>query len=545
MTKIKEYMCRFVFIDFFLVVCFLMGCNTKARSVYDEIKPEFYKDYPGSTIIRIVPDAHQSLSGYLGYRVNLTITFKPDVNSKEETVVWLCFCHKDKGWIVENKSGPALKPVGTQKNFKLQDNCRKYCLRNYTYEVPLSWEMGDSAKEKQMEEMLSLDPIYEITSLSTFSVPEGAIVVVYEYVLPKEECANYIDKLYDLNVEKFKHGVDVGLVKKVLENRKTKQGNFDALLIDWESTRGKLPHCRQWILHHSKESLEKVAVIVVFSDDRSYKVCKEAIDYIASTINISGGDDVITIPLAGLPPEAKPLEMVLIPAGTFTMGSPSSERGRDSNEEPQHDVTITQPFYLGKYEVTQAQWQAVMGFNPARDFGVGNDYPVYYVSWNDCQSLIQNLNELGQGTFRLPTEAEWEYACRAGTVTRFSFGDALECADTGKNYCEIMDQYMWWKGNRTYSGEQDNTKEAGRKLPNPWGLYDMHGNCYEWCSDWYGSYPINPQIDPLGSQSGSYRVARGGDWHYSTQACRSASRASSLPQNRYYFIGLRLLRLFP
>ena len=254
----------------------------------------------------------------------------------------------------------------------------------------------------------------------------------------------------------------------------------------------------------------------------------------------------ITVVIPGLASGAKPLEMIPIPAGTFTMGSPSSERGR-SSDEGQHAVTLTQAFYLGKYEVTQAQWAAVMGSNPAgsSSYGHGDDYPVHYVSWNDCQSFIEPLNGLGLGTFRLPTEAEWEYACRAGTDTRFSFGDALECADTGDSYCAVMDEYMWWRGNRTYGGEQSGSKEVGRKLPNPWGLYDMHGNLWEWCSDWYGSYPSGPQVDPQGLTSGSYRVLRGGYWYNYAQYCRSARRNNYSPGARAIGIGLRLLRSYP
>ncbi len=254
--------------------------------------------------------------------------------------------------------------------------------------------------------------------------------------------------------------------------------------------------------------------------------------------------ETITIPL-DLPEGATSLEMVLIPAGTFTMGSPSDERGRHSNEGPQHEVTISQNFYMGKYEVTQAQWEAVMGSNPSY-FGGKPNNPVEQVSWNDCQTFIDRLNDMGYGTFRLPTEAEWEYACRAGTTTRFSFGDALECSDTGEVYCELGDQYMWWSGNNAYGDNVYGTKEVGLKLPNPWGLYDMHGNVWEWCSDWYESpYDRGAQVDPIGPQSGSYRVFRGGDWGYDLRYCRSAYRGGHSPGARHYYIGVRLLRSSP
>ena len=267
-------------------------------------------------------------------------------------------------------------------------------------------------------------------------------------------------------------------------------------------------------------------------------------DVVSLGVNPETGLEEIRVDTAGLPTDAKPLEMVLIPAGTFTMGSPADERGRwDDGEWLPHEVTITEPFYLGKYEVTQAQWRAVMGSNPAHSYGVGDDYPVYDVSWDDCQTFASRLNETGQGPFRLPTEAEWEYACRAGTTTRFSFGDALEC-DDNDGYCEIQDQHMWWWGNDTYGGEASGSKEVGTKLPNPWGLYDAHGNLLEWCSDWYQSpSDRGPQTDPQGPTSGSYRVPRGGYWLGSAAYCRSAVRNSLSPGFRGHAIGFRLLRL--
>ena len=269
-------------------------------------------------------------------------------------------------------------------------------------------------------------------------------------------------------------------------------------------------------------------------------------DVVSLGVNPETGLEEIRVDIAGLPTDAKPLDMVLINPGTFTMGSPDSERGRYSGEGPQHEVTITQPFYLGKYEVTQAQWLAVMGSDPSHEdfgnWGSGDDYPVYFVSWNDCQSFISRLNETERGTFRLPTEAEWEYACRAGTTTRFSFGDALEC-DDGTGYCEIQDQYMWWWGNRTYGGEADGSKEVGRKLPNPWGLYNMHGNLGEFCSDRYWAYSAGPQTDPQGPTSDTARVSRGGNWIHDARHCRSATRGASSQDMGHFTDGLRLLRL--
>ena len=264
-------------------------------------------------------------------------------------------------------------------------------------------------------------------------------------------------------------------------------------------------------------------------------------DYLVANPAAKTNLEVIQVKLPSLPKGAKPLAMVKIPAGTFTMGSPSDERGRASKEE-QHVVTITEAFYLGKYEVTQTQWESVMGSNPARSssYGVGDDNPVHYVSWDDCQTFIENLNGTGQGTFRLPTEAEWEYACRAGTDTRFSFGDALGCDDSC-GFCDLQNQYMVWCGNAN-----DGSEAVGSKLPNPWGLYGMHGNLFEWCSDWYGSYPSGPQVDPQGGLSkGSDRVLRDGYWRSHALFCRSAHRGSASPDDRHYGIGLRLVRKYP
>ena len=209
------------------------------------------------------------------------------------------------------------------------------------------------------------------------------------------------------------------------------------------------------------------------------------------------------------------------------MGSPSTEKDRASDEQ-QHQVTLTQDFYIGKYEVTQAQWQYVMGSNPSYFKGKPNN-PVEQVSWNDCQEFITKLNQMGQGTFRLPTEAEWEYACRAGTTERFYWGD-------DPNYTQIK-EYAWY-----WDNSNDGTKEVGTKLPNQWGLFDMSGNVWEWCQDWYGNYPTTPVIDPTGTNSGEYRVLRGGGWNDGARGCRSTIRDDYIPGYRYYVIGVRVSR---
>lgn len=233
--------------------------------------------------------------------------------------------------------------------------------------------------------------------------------------------------------------------------------------------------------------------------------------------------------------------MKLIPAGTFNMGSPDWEVDRSGNEGPQHLVTITEPFYMGVYEVTQEQWEVVMGTNPSynrqHDGNQGN--PVETVSWDDCQDFINELNTKGIGTFRLPTEAEWEYACRAGSLTRFSWGD-----DPG--YSEIGD-YAWYSDN--YYLDQPvlsmSTHFVGQRDSNNWGLYDMSGNVWEWCNDWYDLYSEESQIDPIGPTIGSERVMRGGGYSTIPRGCRSANRIAQFPTVMNSAIGFRLVMTAP
>lgn len=221
------------------------------------------------------------------------------------------------------------------------------------------------------------------------------------------------------------------------------------------------------------------------------------------------------------------MEFVLIPAGEFMMGAPSGEEGREDNEGPVHKVTIKEPFYLGKFEVTQDQWRKVMGSNPPGS--KGDNYPVGFISWDYVQEFIEKLNEMeGTKKYRLPTEAEWEYACRAGKTTRYYFGD-----DESK-----LGDYAWYREN-----SDSKTHPVGQKNPNPWGLYDMHGNVLEWCQDsWHDNYDSAPS-DGSAWEDGnrSYRVIRGGSRHCGTSYCRSAVRSYHGQGSRDGLIGFRVL----
>ena len=209
------------------------------------------------------------------------------------------------------------------------------------------------------------------------------------------------------------------------------------------------------------------------------------------------------------------------PPGTFMLGSPVSEARRD-NDETQHQVTLSRGFWMLETEVTQEMWKKVMGNNPSNFKGV--KLPVEQVSWNDCQEYIKKLNEIKVASagfkFSLPTEAQWEYACRAGTRTAYYFGDTL------------TQQQANFGGNQT--------KDVGSYPANAWGLKDMHGNVWEWCADWKGDYPSGTVTDPVGSPTGSYRVIRGGSWIYCAGGCRSALRSDYFLAYRRLNLGLRL-----
>jgi len=236
---------------------------------------------------------------------------------------------------------------------------------------------------------------------------------------------------------------------------------------------------------------------------------------------------------------AAPTNLVFIPPGTFRMGSPTTTNESDQldpflpSSSPQTAVTFSRGFWMGKYEVTQGEYLAVMGNNPSSFKGDLNR-PVEMVSWfnatNYCGKLTQREQAAGRiatnSVYRLPTEAEWEYACRGWTSTRFSYGDDSDYTQLAK--------YAWYD-------RSGSIHPVGQKLPNPWGLYDMHGNVEEWCQDWAGRYRGGIALDPQGPAKGSSRVFRGGDWGHEASACQSAFRISHTPDTTFSILGFRVV----
>ena len=237
-----------------------------------------------------------------------------------------------------------------------------------------------------------------------------------------------------------------------------------------------------------------------------------------TTSSLSG--NTITIPVKN----GISIEMVRVEAGTFTMGATREMKDPYDDEKPTHKVTLTNDYYIGKYEVTQALWQAVMGNNPS-NFN-GDNLPVEKVSWDDCQEFISKLNKMTGKKFRLPTEAEWEYAARGGKNSRgYQYSGSNNISDVA-----------WYTNN---SGSK--THAVGTKQSNELGIYDMTGNVWEWCQDWKGTYSSSSQVNPTGATSGSLRVSRGGSWYNAARLCRSSYRSNITPGYRDINLGLRLV----
>ena len=239
---------------------------------------------------------------------------------------------------------------------------------------------------------------------------------------------------------------------------------------------------------------------------------------VASGASLTGS--TITIPVK----DGISIDMVRVEAGTLTMGATTEMKNPYDDEKPTHQVTLTNDYYIGKYEVTQALWKAVMGNNPS-EFK-GDNLPVEMVSWSDCQEFISKLNRITEKTFRLPTEAEWEYAARGGKKSRgYQYSGSNNLSDVA-----------WY-----YDNSGSKTHAVGTKQSNELGIYDMSGNVYEWCQDRYGEYRRSAQVNPTGAMSGSVRVFRGACWYYNARLCRLSCRGGNSPDYRYCGLGLRLV----
>jgi formylglycine-generating enzyme required for sulfatase activity len=279
--------------------------------------------------------------------------------------------------------------------------------------------------------------------------------------------------------------------------------------------------------------------------------------YILNFLFLGGPSPPLPYPQYGIDPTADSLDcpaapscettvnsigmrLVYIPPGSFWMGSPESERGRFFSESPVHKVNISRGFFMGATEVTQAQYLAVIGTNPSHcqglEFGDDLERPVEQVDWFEAVEFTRRLSEAEGRQYRLPTEAEWEFACRAGSTSRFSFGDVLECDDSC-GACPAADKYMSWCGNGTTSC----SRPVGRKTPNAWCLHDMHGGVKEWCQDGYRKYGAEEVTDPQGDPLAEEKNLRGGYWANPLSLCRSALRGDLGPEHKFEYLGFRVL----
>jgi len=347
---------------------------------------------------------------------------------------------------------------------------------------------------------------------------------------------NLDQAIMHLMIENFKAQEGIDLSKDPLALRRLKEAveaaksalasatTYDIYLpfITADTTGPK--HFRVTLTKEKLETLEMESVNRIAEVGRKAHESTRNAESLSMLPHLAGECRTLTLP------GGAEMEMIYCPPGEFMMGSPTSEEGRN-DDETQHRVRLTKGFWLGKYPVTQKQWQSVMGSNPSKF--KGDDCPVEEVSWDDCQVFIKNVNAaLGCGA-RLPTEAEWEYACRAGTTTAYFWGNALngDRANCDGNYpC----------GTKTKGPYLARTTPVGTYEANPWGLCDIHGNVCEWCADRYGDYPTGSVVDPQGPASGVDRVLRGGCWVSNARNCRSAHRGGDYPGDRSYFYGFRL-----
>ena len=352
-------------------------------------------------------------------------------------------------------------------------------------------------KEKELRDKADLKMLNLIKKEKKAFIEEGkepTLFFITDQKRPLELAKLDLIKVYEKNIKdciKMKLDVEADKFSKDLEDLKAKKN----------TNQGKFE------LKKEKAILLEVPFSAEEAKNAQKELAKSMGKLIEVKIDLSGGIK---------------LDMVLIPAGKFMMGSPASENNRRS-DETQHEVTITKPYYMGKYEVTQEQWIAVMGNNPSETTGA--KLPVTRVTWFTCQEFLRRLNNRANGGYRLPSEAEWEYACRAGTNTTYSFGDRAT------------------KDDFNYDGPS--TKPVGSYKPNAFGLYDVHGNVWEWCEDWYGPYPNGKVNDPFGVANGTHRILRGGRFGFAGWDSRSANRDNYgvTPNGGFPDSGFRLVKI--
>jgi formylglycine-generating enzyme required for sulfatase activity len=236
------------------------------------------------------------------------------------------------------------------------------------------------------------------------------------------------------------------------------------------------------------------------------------------------------------------MELVLVPAGVFVMGSDAAEPDREA-QETRHHVRLSRPFYMGRYEVTQAQWRRVMGTNPSWFAQCGDDCPVESVSWQDVQRFFARLEELGSPGLRLPTEAEWERACRAGAVTAYATGAELTVEQANFDAGGTVPDAGLREAEEVPAGRPGRSPTpVGSYPPNRWGLHDLHGNVWEWTADRHCPYPGGSVTDPVGDCASELRVIRGGSWHYDADSARCALRYTHRPRDLGFSLGFRVVR---
>ncbi|MFH2092706.1 MAG: PEGA domain-containing protein [Pseudomonadota bacterium] len=380
---------------------------------------------------------------------------------------------------------------------------------------------------------LTKNLVYSYGSLQVNTLPDKAFIFL----------DNIKQGITPINIKKIKKGHHTLVLslkgfksatkKVIIESEQTQTLNISLEKITSQLIVEKFPATADVKILNIKEKYYNGIAL----DPGRYEIEVSAPGYVTQKQWVSLAEDKETVIQVKLKEESKTftnslgMTFVWIKPGTFIMGSPISELMREEGED-QHPVTLTRGYYMMTTEVTQGQWKAVMGYNPS--YFKGDSLPVETMSWDDVQMFIKKMNQKDdKATYRLPTEAEWEYAARAGTTTAFAFGDCLSIEQANYN------------GGFPIAGCDNgqfrkNTISVGTLAPNSWGLYDMHGNVYEICQDWYGKYPSGPVIDPQGPSSGTYRVGRGGCWYVGANNCRSGNRASRKPDYSSSYVGFRL-----